>query len=123
METRQLLGITGAAVLFLAVFAPADSLPLIGTTSFVGRWNEAGVILLALAALTLGIAIYDKCRWLWLTGGASMAVILATGLHYLLGERVPEAMPRQWHWGWALLIAGAAIITAAAAWHEWSERS
>ena len=125
MENKQLLLIIGSLFLFLGVFAPVDSVPHIGGLSYIGIWNNAGTLLLILAALSLGMAFYDRCRWAWATGALSVVMILGAFLMHHSGSIQYSTLgdeSGEWRWGWLLLMSGASLQIAGAALHEWSER-
>ncbi len=122
VETRQIVGMVGAVVLFLGVFAPVERMDELGTVSFVGAWVLPGTFVLLLAAATLGLALWGKTRWLWLTGGLCVPVIPAA---YLMrrAEVAKFGADLPVEWGWLVMAAGVLVILAAAGLHEWEERS
>jgi hypothetical protein len=125
MENKQIVLMIGSLFLFLGVFAPVDSVPHIGGLSYIGIWNNAGTLLLILAALSLGLAFYDRCRWAWATGALSFVMILGALWMRLSGNMHYSSLGDEsgaWPWGWMLLMAGASLQIASAALHEWSER-
>ena len=121
VETRQIVGMIGAVVLFLGVFAPVERMDELGTVSFVGAWVLPGTFVLLLAAATLGLALWGKTRWLWLTGGLCVPVIPAA---YLMrrAEVAKFGADLPLEWGWLVMAAGVLVILAAAGLHEWEER-
>ncbi|NLV42268.1 MAG: hypothetical protein GXY15_13735 [Candidatus Hydrogenedentes bacterium] len=122
VETRQIVGMIGAVVLFLGVFAPVERVGELGGISFVGVWVLPGTLVLLLAAATLGLALWGKMRWLWLTGGLCALMLPAT---YFLRRaeivKLGATMPLEW--GWIVMGAGVLVILVAAGLHEWEERS
>lgn len=121
IENRQIVGMIGAVVLFLGVFAPVERMDERGTVSFAGTWVLPGTPVLLLAAATLGLALWGKTRWLWLTGGLCVPVIPAA---YLLrrAEVAKFGADLPLEWGWLVMAAGVLVILAAAGLHEWEER-
>ena len=121
IENRQIVGMIGAVVLFLGVFAPVERMDERGTVSFAGTWVLPGTPVLLLAAATLGLALWGKTRWLWLTGGLCVPVIPAA---YLLrrAEVAKFGAGLPLGWGWLVMAAGVLVILAAAGLHEWEER-
>lgn len=134
---RQVIGFLSCALIILGIFAPVVSLPVIGSLSYFRIGQSDCVILLILVAVS-GILIFSKrLQGLWLTGTASIAIILFTlvdltahieatrvaferdmqggplvGLGIFAGESV------QLQWGWGLLFVGALAILVAAAWED-----
>ena len=121
IENRQIVGMIGAVVLFLGVFAPVERMDERGTVSFAGTWVLPGTPVLLLAAATLGLALWGKTRWLWLTGGLCVPVIPAA---YLMrrAEVAKFGAGLPLGWGWLVMAAGVLVILAAAGLHEWEER-
>ena len=87
-----------------------------------GAWVLPGTFVLLLAAATLGLALWGKTRWLWLTGGLCVPVIPAA---YLMrrAEVAKFGADLPLEWGWLVMAAGVLVILAAAGLHEWEERS
>jgi HEAT repeat protein len=122
------VGLAGAALLAAGVFAPLLDVPLGESVSYFqsGRWEA--VLLLLLAAATAGLSLLRWHRGLWLTGLAAFAVVTVTFTRLLAALvellRTFEGTPGaelggvmdlvQLRWGWAVLLAGALVIVAAA---------
>ncbi|MHB1678074.1 MAG: hypothetical protein ACYCSS_11155 [Sulfuriferula sp.] len=140
MNTKQLLGFIGSIILFVGVFAPVVSAPIIGNMTYYQNGRGDGIIMLVLAAASLVLALTKNYKGLWLTGFASFGVMLFTfinfqskmsqmksdmGLH-LAGTPfhglVDMAMQSvQLQWGWAVLIVGAGLVIASVALNEESK--
>ena len=134
MGRRQILGIVGSIVLFVGVFVPIVSLPIVGSMNYFQNGNSNGIILLGMAGVSL-LATFGKVyRYLWFTGLCSLAVMGFTFYNFLsrmaemeaslrselegnpfagLGELALQSVQLQW--GWAVLVVGAGVILAAAA--------
>ena len=127
---RGLLGILGSALLFVGVFLPILSVPILGNINYFRNGQGDGVFILILAGISLVLTCIRAFKWLWLTGLGSLGVMGFTfvrlyrimaaaktalmdndfmGLGTLLWESI------QIQWGWAILFAGAVLTIAAAA--------
>lgn len=133
MKANKVFGLLGAALLFVGVFAPIVRFPLMGSMSLMTKGNEWGYALLALAAISFVLTIFNKYVYLWFCGGASFAVLiikitqlssilkeasesinqLGKGPFKALGAEFEASVQIQW--GWAVLFLGAACLIAAAA--------
>ena len=132
--TKQLLGLIGSAVLFVGVFAPIVSIPIMGNMNYFQNGKGDGTIVLVLAVVSLILVLLKKFKGLWFTGLGSMAIMVFTFINLqmtlantktqmeteLAGNPfrglVDMAMQSvQIQWGWALLIVGAVLVIASAA--------
>ena len=132
--TKQLLGLIGSAVLFVGVFAPIVSVPIMGNINYFNNGKGDGVIVLVLAAISLFLVLLKKFKGLWFTGLGSIGIMVFTFVNFqislantmtqmeteLVGNPfrgiADMAMQSvQIQWGWALLIIGAALLIASAA--------
>jgi len=132
--TKQLLGIIGSAVLFVGVFTPIVSMPIMGNINYFQNGKGDGVIVLVLAVISLILILLKKFKGLWFTGLGSMGVMIFTFINFQINlanartqmetELVDNpfrgiadmAMQSvQIQWGWALLIVGAVLVIASAA--------
>jgi len=119
LETKQLVGIVGAAVTFIGVFTPIEEFEKIGNSSFLTSNDILGIILLLMSIATLALSLSNKCRWLWAT---SAVILLATiaGLFSVLARNGYSW--EQMLWGWGVLFTGGFLIAASAALEELSLR-
>src|SRR5215510_2717681 len=134
MESRQLVGLTGALVLFIGVFTPILSVPTVGYINYFQNEKIDGVVILSLASISFLLLLTKQYRGLWFTGLVSLAVLLFTFINLqiriseikeslgveLAGSRSPgladwAVRSVQIEWGWSLLTIGAAFIVWAAA--------
>ena len=76
---QLVLGLSGAAVLFIGAFLPLVSLPVVGTLNYFDNGLGDGVIIVILAGLSGVFAAIRKPHLLWITGLGSLGVHL--GLH------------------------------------------
>ena len=131
---RALLGYGGAAVLALGVWAPIVRLPMVGPMNYFHNGDGDGIILLALAAVSvlvvalrrwfvlygtglgalafLGHAIYDWNHRMALAGAKYSADMVGNPFAGI-GQAMIESA--QLEWGWAVLFVGAGLLVAAAA--------
>ena len=134
MESRQVIGLTGALVLFIGVFTPIVSIPTVGYINYFQNEKMDGVVILSLALISFLLLLAKQYRGLWFTGLVSFAVLLFTFINLqiriseikdklgveLAGSRPPglaDLVLRsvQIEWGWSVLTIGAAFIVWAAA--------
>jgi len=122
--TKQLLGLIGSAVLFVGVFAPIVSIPIMGNMNYFQNGKGDGVIVLVLAVISLILVLLKKFKGLWFTGLGSMAIMTFTFINFQMaiantrtqmGIADMAMQSVQIQWGWALLIIGAAFLIASAA--------
>lgn len=134
MENRQVVGLTGALVLFIGVFTPIVSVPTVGYINYFQNERLDGVVILSLALISFLLLLAKQYRGLWFTGPLSFAVLLFTFINLqiriseikdklgveLAGNRPPgladlAVRSVQIEWGWSVLTIGAAFIVWAAA--------
>ena len=134
MEPRQIVGLTGAFVLFIGVFTPIVSIPTVGYINYFQNERLDGVVILSIAVVSFVLLLTRKYQALWFTGCASLSVLLFTFIKLqiriieikeklgaeLANKRSPGladwAMRSvQIEWGWPVLTIGAAFILWAAA--------
>jgi hypothetical protein len=134
MNTKQLLGLIGSLVLFIGVFAPIMSVPIMGDINYFRNGEGDGTIVLILAVISFILVLAKNYKGLWFTGISSLGIMLFTFMNFqskmseaksdmeseLAGNQfrglVDMAMQSvQLQWGWALLIVGAALVIASAA--------
>jgi len=80
--TKQLLGLIGSAVLFVGVFAPIVSIPIMGNMNYFQNGKGDGVIVLVLALISLILVLLKKFKGLWFTGLGSMAIMTFTFINF-----------------------------------------
>ncbi len=128
---RLLLGVVGSIVLFVGVFMPLFSVPIIGNVNYFQNGKGDGVVIIILAGVSLFLALTERFKALLITGILSLAMMAFTffgfqwkmsearaemgksdNLFKGLGEKMLETVQIQW--GWAILIVGAGMLIAAA---------
>lgn len=131
LTPRLLLGVVGSIVLFIGVFMPLFSVPIIGNMNYFQNGKGDGVVIIILAGVSLFLALTERFKGLLITGILSLAMMAFTffgfqwkmsqaraamsksdNLFKGLGEKMLETVQLQW--GWAILIVGAGMLIAAA---------
>jgi hypothetical protein len=79
---KQLLGLIGSAVLFVGVFAPIVSIPIMGNMNYFQNGKGDGTIVLVLAVVSLILVLLKKFKGLWFTGLGSMAIMVFTFINF-----------------------------------------
>lgn len=124
----------GSLILAIGVFTPIVSIPMAGNMNYFDNGNGDGVIVLVLALVSLGVVLFKKYKFLWITGLASLGMMLFTFLNFQgkmeavrnemqtqladnpfagLGDLVLQSIQLQW--GWIILVIGAVLLIASAA--------
>jgi predicted RNA-binding Zn-ribbon protein involved in translation (DUF1610 family) len=136
-NTKQLLGIIGSIILFVGVFTPIISIPVVGNMNYFQNGKGDGTIVLILAVISFVLVLTKNYKRLWFTGLGSLGVTLFTFINFQSKmsqmksqmESQLEGNPfrsfadvaiqsTQLQWGWALLIIGAGLVIASAALKE-----
>ena len=133
-HAKQLLGLIGSIVLFVGVFAPIVSVPVMGNMNYFQNGKGDGTIVLVLAVVSLVLVMAKKYRGLWFTGLSSLTVMAFSFINFQmkmseisaqmetelvgnpfrgLGDVAMQSVQLQW--GWALLVVGAGLVIASAA--------
>ena len=134
MKTKQLLGLIGSIVLFIGVFSPIISVPIMGNMNYFNNGKGDGTIVLVFAAFSLLLVLIKKYRLLWFTGLGSLGLMLFSFINFQsrmsqtradmeselagnpfrgLADMTMQSIQLQW--GWALLIVGTVLVIACAA--------
>ncbi|MEO6484686.1 MAG: hypothetical protein ABIO54_04175 [Pyrinomonadaceae bacterium] len=129
----QILGLAGSAILFVGVFMPIISLPIVGSMNYFQNGRGDGVIILLIAILSGFLSLGKRYRFLLYTGGGSLIILALTFIFFQvrmsqaqaemkksmgnnpfagLGDAMMNSV--QISWGWAVLILGAVLLIAAA---------
>jgi len=134
MSKRQLMGLIGAIILFIGVFMPIVSVPIIGNMNYFQNGKGDGAIVFILAVISLILVLAKKYKGLWATGIGSLSVMAFTFVNFQIKMSNVKAQMEselagnpfkglanmamqsvQLQWGWALLVVGAALVIATAA--------
>lgn len=131
---RQTLAVTAGILLVLGVFTPIVSFPFVGDVDFFRGGYGDGYILLAMAGLSVALAVTGRWKQVLVPGLGALAVVLWTFLsvqdtvsqarsgapatlagnpHEGLAASVMQAI--EWKWGWLLLFAGSGLLVYSAA--------
>jgi hypothetical protein len=134
MEKEEIFGYAGSAVLFLGIFAPFISVPVIGSMNYFQNGRGDGVFILILAVIAAILTATKRFWALFPTGSACFAVLTYTFLN--IQAKLSEARSQvdhglegnpfraiaelsvnlvQFQWGFAVLILGVFFLMAAAA--------
>jgi hypothetical protein len=133
---KQTLAILGASLLFVGVFLPIVSLPIIGSLNYFHNGQGDGTIILVLAVVSVILAATRRFRGLLVTGLCSVGLLLFTLANFMIrmselrGQMQEQLAGNpfrgladlamnsiQLQWGWAVLMLGGVLIVAAAAVH------
>ena len=133
-QLRPALGIGGAILLFIGVFLPIVQVPFLGSVNYFQNGKGDGVILIVLAVISVFIVAGKEFKYLWITGGASLATLGYTLFNFNSRMSVAHSQMQrdlannpyadvgsaflnmvQFQWGWAVLVIGAAALLASAA--------
>lgn len=136
-NNRQLLGIAGAALLFLGVFMPIVKLPIVGDMNYFQNGKGDGIFVLVFAVGSLVLVLNRQYKGLWLPSIGSVAVLAFTFMNFHSKMSQMKAQMEvdlagnpyrgladlavqsiQLQWGWAVLVIGVALLMAAAAMNE-----
>ncbi|HEY8201057.1 MAG TPA: hypothetical protein VII47_06865 [Actinomycetota bacterium] len=136
-SSRQTIGIVGAVVLALGVFAPIVRLPLVGDVNYFSNGNGEGAVVLVLAVAAGALVLTERYRLVLVPAGLSLGMIvyryvdIQRQLHdaRVALERVGNLLEGlggsrglgglavkavQFQWGWVVLLAGVALLGVAA---------
>jgi len=137
MDTKQIIGLVGSALLFVGVFAPILNMPIYGSVNYFQNGKGDGVAIIVLSILSVFSILDKKYYWLWVTGLISLGFLLfsfldiqakldalkqgvATDLAGNPFAGIVQLAVRsiQIQWGWALLVLGSVLIIGAASIEE-----
>jgi len=131
--SAKFLGIAGSLILFVGVFLPIVSAPMVGNMNCFQNGKAHGIVLIVLAVISLLLTLAQRNSWLWLTGIGSLATLGFTyykihakmsDMEKMLGGKLEGNPFRgladvvmqsvQMQWGWAVLIVGAVLLISSA---------
>lgn len=132
MDRRQVLGVAGAATLFVGVFLPIVSLPIVGAQNYFQNGRGDGTILLMIAGVAFLASLARRFAWVSIAGLISLLLLGYTFIAFRsriaemraamdreladnpfkgIGEAMMQSVQLQW--GWAVLVVGALLLCAA----------
>jgi len=133
MESRQIIGLVGSAILFIGVFMPIVSIPITGSINYFQNGKGDGTIIIALAVISLVLVFGKKFKALAITGAGALGMLLYSFIIFQrkiaitksemegelagnpfmgLADAALESIQLQW--GWALLVIGCALLIGSA---------
>jgi hypothetical protein len=132
MNGPKIMALLGAALLLAGVFTPIANVPIVGDMTYFASSKAGGMILVALALVSGGLALSDRVRDVAWPGAAAVAVLALS--FYLFERRISEMREHLGHrligrllrgladvavdrvqlqWGWAVLVLGAVLLVGA----------
>ncbi len=128
-SVRHVIGIIGAIILFIGVFTPIVSVPIMGTMNYFQNGKGDGAIVLVLAVISLLAILTRKDAILFFTSIGCLGALTFTFVNFkvsmdrLLGQAAGTddvfsglahlaVQSVQLQWGWAVLIVGACLTLA-----------
>ena len=137
MNTKLLLGVLGSSILFIGVFMPIISIPVVGNRNYFQNGRGDGAIVLLLAVLSIGLVISKRYKALWGTGLASLSVMSFSFFNVwsIMSQDSTELQSKfmadpfeglaelamqsaQLEWGWAVLMIGVVSVLTSAFFKE-----
>ncbi len=137
LSFSKILGVLGSLVLFVGVFAPLVSVPLVGNMNYFQNGRGDGSIILVLAVTSIVLSAVGRFKWLYLTGFSRLGILIFTFVNFQIkiSQMKTEMDTRlagnpfkgiadvamsafQLQWGWALLIIGIGLVLSSAAFDQ-----
>lgn len=133
MQLKRILGLSGSALLFLGVFMPIVSIPLLANINYFQNGKGDGILIIFLAIISFVLVLMEKYINLLITGFISLAVMTYTFITFQ--NRLAQASSQmqkqlennpfkdlanvalksvQLQWGCAVLIIGVVLLISAA---------
>jgi hypothetical protein len=78
MNTKKVLGFSGAAVMALGTFMPIVSLPIVGSINYFNNGQGDGLFIIIFSAVAAALAGFGLYKFLWLPGAVSSVLLLVT---------------------------------------------
>lgn len=129
-----MLGLGGAGLLFIGVFTPIMSIPIMGNLNYIQNGKGEGTIVIILAVMSFVLVLINQYKALYVTGAGALGLLALTLINF--EHRVSEAGSRiqidlsadnpfkdlgnlgyrsaELQWGWVILTFGALLLVAAA---------
>lgn len=138
MKDARALALIGAALLFVGVFLPLISLPIVGSMNYIQNGRGDGVIVLVMAGIAAILALTGRTSYAIWPGLGSLAVLAFTFIQLqtrlsdmretmnaelagnpFAGLAQMAMQSVQIQWGWAVLMLGGMLVT----YSGWKARS
>lgn len=87
---RRILAVVGSLFLVISPFAPFISAPIFGRITLFQQGKGDGVILLVVGLVALGLSLFGRFSFLWVSGALGLFEI--GNLFYFFYYRLPEVM-------------------------------
>jgi hypothetical protein len=87
---HRILSMTGSLLLVIAPFAPFVSAPILGRITLFQQGKGDGVVLLVIALVALGLSLFRRYWFLWVSGALGLFEIC--NLFYFFYNRLPDAI-------------------------------
>lgn len=133
MGAKTTLGLIGSMILFVGVFTPIVSMPLVGSMNYFQNGKGGGVLIMIIAIFSLILVLKRRFGGLWFTGITSLLLLAFTfaRLQMKISGAQKEVAAElagnpfrgladvamqsvQVQWGWAILVVGAGLLIASA---------
>jgi hypothetical protein len=117
MQRRQILGVLGAFCLAIGAFAPVVSVADVREFTYFSSGNG---VMLAVALISLAIALRNHCAWLLpagLTALAMMITTVRTARSLVIAPAAADAAAGtgvQFDWGSGVLLLGVVLLIVSA---------
>jgi hypothetical protein len=134
MEQKLIFGIIGSILLFVGVFTPIVSIPIVGSINYFNNGKGDGVIILVLSLVSFILVLSRVYKGLLFTGLGSLAVLIFTFINFynkmneVTAQMETELADNpfkgladtainsvQLQWGWAILVVGSILIITSSA--------
>jgi hypothetical protein len=139
---REYLGFVGSILLFIGVFCPIVTIPIVGSVNYFRNGYGDGVIIIVLAAGAFFSTLQRAWKGVMIIAVLSLGVMAFTffNFHYRMNyareqiakdlsnnpfNKIGETMVDmvELSWGWAILGIGAFCLLAAALWKSQTNKS
>lgn len=130
---KKSLGLSGSVILFLGVFTPIVSAPLVGNMNYFQNGKGDGIVIIVLAVVSAILTLMELYKGLWFSGIGSLMIMAFTffNFHAKMNEVKAQMTSElagnpfrgiadaalqtvQIQWGWAVLVIGAILVLSAA---------
>ena len=88
-DKRKILGLSGAGLLFLGVFTPIISFPIMGSLNYIQNGKPEGIIVILLAIISFVLVLINQYKALYVTAAGALGLLALTLINF--EHRVSEA--------------------------------